>query len=140
MTHAPKKDLCELIIGLRRKVIDSAKQNSLLKDELTFSQFEALWFIGPGGKKSMEAIADFLKITPPSATSMIGKMEKIGFVSRIRDKKDKRVVYVSLTTKTKTHMQALRKHKEQLFKNIIAKLSTEDKKQLERIIRKLIED
>lgn len=140
MARAHKKDLCELIIGLRRKVIDSAKQSSLLKDELTFAQFEALWFIGLSGKKSMEAIADFLKITPPSATSMIGKMERQRLVKRTRDEKDRRVMYVRLTVKMKARLFAIRKHKEQLFKNIISKLSEEDKKQLERIIRKLIED
>ena len=134
-----KENLCELLLGFRRKIIESAKQSSL-KEELTFSQFETLWFIGFNGKKSMEAIADYLKITPPSATSMIAKMEKKGLVIRTRDVKDKRVIYISLTSETKKHLQALRKQKEKIFNNLVSKLSEVDKKHLERIIRTLIKN
>ena len=124
-------------MGLRRMITESIKKNTL-KDELTFSQFETLWFIGINGKKSMEAIADYLKITPPSTTSMISKMDKKGLVCRKRDIKDKRVVYISLTPKTKNHLRTLRMQKEKLFSLIISKLSKKDKEHLEQIIKKLI--
>ena len=139
MLHAYKENLCELLLGFRRKITESAKQSSL-KDELSFSQFETLWFIGFNGKKSMEAIADYLKITPPSATSMIGKMEKKNLVIRTRDVKDKRVIYISLTPKTKTHLQTLRKQKEKILNSIVSKLSSNDRKNFERIIKTLIEN
>jgi len=136
-TH--KEGLCELLLGFRRKIAESAKKNSL-KHELTFSQFETLWFIGSVGKKSMEAIADYLKITPPSATSMIGKMEKKGLVSRMQDVKDRRVIYIRLTKKTKKQLEALWRQKEKMFNKIVSKLSKKDKGNLERIIRTLIKD
>jgi len=136
-TH--KGSLCELMLGFRRKITESDKGN-FFKDELTFSQFETLWFIGSSGKKSMEAIAEHLKITPPSATSMIGKMEKRGLVSRKRDMKDRRVIYISLAAKTKKQLEALWKQKEKSFNTIVSKLSKKDKTNLERIIKILIKD
>lgn len=134
-----KSNLLELMLGFRRKINESTKESSL-KKELTISQFETLWFIGFDGKRSMESIADFLKITPPSATSMINKMEKRGLVSRKRDVKDKRIVYISLTTSTKNHLKSMRKNKEKVLCNIVSKLSQNDKKHLERIIKIIIEN
>jgi DNA-binding MarR family transcriptional regulator len=133
-----KDNIFELMLGFSRKIKESTKENSL-KNELTFPQFEILWFIGFNGKRSMESIADYLKITPPSATSMVHKMEKRGLLSRKHDIKDKRIVYISLTAKTKKHLKALRKHKEKLLKKIIDKLSQTDKNHFERIIKIIIE-
>jgi DNA-binding MarR family transcriptional regulator len=127
------------MLGFRRKINESTKESSL-KKELTISQFETLWFIGFLGNKSMESIADFLRITPPSATSMINKMEKRGLVSRKRDMKDKRIVYISLTASTKNHLKLMRKNKEKVLGNIVSKLSQDDKKHLERIIKIIIKN
>ena len=137
--HTPTTGLSELFMGFRRKIIERAKRHSL-KHELTFSQFEVLWFIGLRGKKSMEAIAEFLKITPPSATSMIGKMEGRGLVRRMQDSKDRRVMYISLTPRIERQLSTIRKQKEKLFDKLISKLTAIDRKHLERIIRILIED
>jgi DNA-binding MarR family transcriptional regulator len=134
-----KSNLLELMLGFRRKINESTKESSL-KKELTISQFETLWFIGFLGNKSMESIADFLRITPPSATSMINKMEKRGLVSRKRDMKDKRIVYISLTASTKNHLKLMRKNKEKVLGNIVSKLSQDDKKHLERIIKIIIKN
>lgn len=137
--HKNTESLCELLLGFRRKIIESAKKHSL-KDELTFSQLETLWFVGFHGKRSMEAIAGFLKITPPSATSMIAKMEEKGLVIREHDSSDRRIIHISLTARTKKQINAIRRQKERLFEKLVSKLSQKDRKDLGRIIRILIKD
>jgi DNA-binding MarR family transcriptional regulator len=129
--------MCELLLGIRRKIRENSPKKTI-RDDLTFSQFETLWFIGLKGRKNMETIAEHLKITPPSATYMINKMVKRGLVSRIHDIKDKRIVYISLTQKTKKNLEIIRKHKEEMFIHFISKLSSVDKQNLQRIIKILI--
>jgi DNA-binding MarR family transcriptional regulator len=138
MPILPKAGLGELLLAFRRKISTSTKRNPL-KDELSFSQLEALWFVGLSGKKSMEAIASYLKITPPSATALIEKMERKGLVRRERDSADRRVVFISVEDKVKKRLLFEWDQKEKVLDRLVSKLSLKDRESLERIIRKLIE-
>lgn len=127
----------DLLLSLRRKILESAKREGL-KHDLTFSQIEVLRLVGMSGKKTMKSIATYLKITPPSATELVAEMEKRGLVTREGDKKDKRVVFVVLTKASKKHFTTICKSKNLLFKKMISKLNGVDRKNLERIIKILI--
>lgn len=50
-----------------------------------------------GGMKATE-IAEFFSVTPGAVTSMCDKLEKLELVERIREKEDRRVVKMILTT------------------------------------------
>jgi DNA-binding MarR family transcriptional regulator len=132
-------EIGELLFNFRRKIIESEK-NKIMKDDLTFSQFETLWFIGPGGKKTMESIAKHFNIKPPSVTSIVDKMKSKGIIKKVRDKKDKRIYYVSLTSKAEKHFSEMKKHKEKIIKIIVSKLSEKDKEDLKRIISIIVKD
>ncbi len=106
--------------------------------DLTFSQVEVLHFIGPTGKETMKNIADFLKITPPSATEIVNEMEKKGLIKRQSDKSDRRVVFIVLSPLAKKLCASLWKRKELILKKIFSKLNKKDHKDFERIIRILI--
>ena len=134
-----KSGLGDLLLVLRRKIVEAVRKEGL-EHELTFSQVEVLYFIGPTGKMTMRSIANYLKITPPSATEIIAEMEKKGLVKRTSDKNDRRVVYIIFTKLAKKLFISVYKRKEFVFKKMIEKLSAKDKSNLERIIRILITD
>ena len=123
----------------RRKILESVKKEGL-KHDLTLSQVEILNFIGLSGKKTMRDIADYLKITPPSVTAIIEEMEEKGLVKRINDKKDRRVVFITLSEKTKKTFTSICRQKELIFKKMIFRLNKKDQKILERIINILIKE
>lgn len=135
-THA-KSSLGDLILILRRKIMESLKAAGF-EHELTFSQVEVLHFVGPEGKETMKSIADFLKITPPSATEIVAEMEKKGLVKRTSDERDRRVVFIVLSPLAKKLFISLHKRKEFVLKKIFSKLSKKDHEEFERIIRILI--
>jgi len=95
-----KSSLGDLLLIFRRKILESVKKEGL-KHDLTLSQVEILYFIGPAGKRTMKDIADYLKITPPSATTLVEEMETKGLIKRIKDQKDRRVVFITLAEKTR---------------------------------------
>jgi DNA-binding MarR family transcriptional regulator len=113
------------------------KQDGFAHD-LTFSQAEVLRFIGSNKKETMSAIADYLKITPPSATEIICEMEKRGLIKRKKDKKDRRVVFIILSDFAKKLFISSSRHKESVLKKMTSKLNKKDHENLERIIRILI--
>jgi len=128
----------ELIYSFRVSIRKSVKNKCFMNHDLTFSQAEALSFIGPTKEKTMKNIADYLKITPPSATEIINELEKKGLIKREGDKKDRRIVFITLTDRSKKFYFSLLKQKKLFFKKMISKLTKKDKKEFERIIRILI--
>ncbi len=129
----------ELLLAFRRKINTCTKKGPF-EQELTFSQIELLMFIGIDSKKSMESLANHLKVAPPSVTSMIAKMERKGLVVRRKDKVDRRVIYIELSPKTKKQVMSLWKEKELVLKKVVSKLTKTDKDHFIRIMQTLISD
>lgn len=100
---------------------------------------EIVRFIGTQGTVTMRAIANHLKITPPSATSIVDELEKKGVIDRTPDKQDRRVICISLTKKAKDLYARAVTHKQTVIQEMIDRLSPNDKKTLERIITILIQ-
>jgi DNA-binding MarR family transcriptional regulator len=132
-----KSGLGDLLFIFRRNILESIRKEEF-KHDLTFSQLEVLCFIGPAGKETMKNIADYLKITPPSATEIVTEMEKRSLVKRKNDKNDRRVVFIVLSHTAKKLFVSLSRRKEFILRKMISKLNEKDRKNLERIIRILI--
>jgi DNA-binding MarR family transcriptional regulator len=137
LTKSGLSDLMTVFIIFRKNILETIKKEGYGHD-LTFSQAEVLNFIGPSGKETMRNIADYLRITPPSATEIVTEMEKKGLVKRMSDKKDRRIVFITLTDSAKKFSVSLCKRKEVIFKKMLSKLSKKDRESFEKIIRILI--
>ena len=135
----PEPRLGELLLTFRRKIIESCRKEGL-PDDLSIPETEILWFIGPDGSATMKAIAEHLKITPPSVTSMVRTLEEKGIVLRKHDPTDRRTVLVVLSKKAKDLYSAIKKKKDGVLKKMLSRLSEKEKKELERIITILIKE
>ena len=67
--------------------------------DLTFARYEVLMLLSfsRSGSMPMTRIGSLLQVHPTSATSAVDRLERQGFVERVRDDKDRRVVLASLT-------------------------------------------
>ena len=135
----PEPQLGELLLSLRRKIIESCRKEGL-PDDLTMPEAEILWFIGPEGSVTMKAIAEHLKITPPSVTSMVRALEEKDIVERRADPADRRTVSIVLSKKAKALYSAIKKKKDGVLKKMLSRLSEKEKKELERLISILIKE
>jgi DNA-binding MarR family transcriptional regulator len=139
-THSPSTPLLgELLLTFRRKIIESCRKEGLPND-LSMPQVEVMSFIGPDGSETMKAIADHLRITPPSVTAMIAEMEKKGIVKRTVDPKDRRRISIVLSKKAKIIYSSILEKKNEVLQDMLSRLSATDKKELERIITILIKE
>ncbi len=127
----------DLLLVLRRNIIEVIRKEGLRHD-LTFSQVEVLYFISPTGRVTMKSIAEYLKITPPSATEIVSEMEEKGLIKRENDKKDRRVVHIVFTPLSRKLFSSISKRKELILQKMIKKLNKKDQAHLERIIKILI--
>ena len=135
-----KSGLWDFLFVFKRNIEENIKKEGLDSFDLTFSQVGILRFIGPSGKETMKSIANYLKITPPSATEIVAELEKKGLVKRKKNKNDRRVVLIVFTPMAKKIFSSLCKHRELILEKILSKLNKKDFENFERIIKILIKD
>lgn len=107
---------------------------------LPMAQMETLRLIGEEESVPMKQVADFLAITPPSATVLINNLVKLGFVQRNSDKLDRRAVHLSLTKKGKVVLQEGIKQRCKRLMILLKNLSKTEQTQLLTILTKMSRD
>ena len=105
--------------------------------QLTVLQLQALVFIHKKKSLQMTEIADFFKISMPTATALLDRLVNFGWVERCENKKDRRMVNVSLTKKGESLLNKALAIIRQKVNKMLSYLSLEDRKQMLRILSNL---
>ena len=85
----------------------------------------------------MKNIADFLSITPPSATSIINRLIKLNLLKRQNNPKDRRIIKIVVTSKGKKVLENEMKKVSRHLKEIFSQLNQKEQKQLVKILTKI---
>ena len=118
------------------------KQSTI--DGLTRSEYELLVMLVMNLKEDNEAltvteISNLLQITPAGVTHFINPLEKAGYIERLQDSNDRRIVRIGLTDKgTKVAEALILEVQEQLI-GLINHLGEEDSKTFIRLMTQAIE-
>ena len=101
---------------------------SLLGIGVTVNEAHVLEAVGKGdGVATISDIANFLKVSLPSAAVAVQKLERRGFVEKTPDRQDGRKMNVSLTALGEKLDRAHRIFHRKMVKDISGVLSDEDK-------------
>ncbi|MDP8230377.1 MAG: MarR family winged helix-turn-helix transcriptional regulator [Candidatus Gorgyraea atricola] len=119
------------------KLMRTVQTSSLFKLNISSAQIIILVTIQAHGQCKTKTVAKERNISPPTATGLIDRLVRSGYVKRSPDPEDRRVVMVSLTKKgeniVKTHMGAIR----DVWKKILVRLTAEEQKQYLHILKKI---
>ena len=134
MKNAELQELTSLLFATRR----------LIKQQRTLGcvhpqgwlQMETLNYIGDHEGPTMHDLAAFLGITAPSASSLIGKLARAGFVRRAAGH-DRRAVCLFVTPAGKKELARGRRASAGALQGVFSKLSPRDLSELIRILRNL---
>lgn len=96
-----------------------------------------LRYINEKSYVSMKNIADFLSITPPSATSIINRLIKLNLLKRQNNPKDRRIIKIVVTSKGKKVLENEMKKVSRHLKEIFSQLNQKEQKQLVKILTKI---
>lgn len=133
----PKIDqLTALFFGTSRLIREHMKPTKKTNPS-TFLRIGTLHYISESRRPTMQEVAKFLSITPPSATSLIDGLIQSGMVTRVSDASDRRMIRLEISLKGK---QILGKtHKEMMLhiRQVLEKLDSKDIDDLIRIMKKL---
>jgi DNA-binding MarR family transcriptional regulator len=105
--------------------------------EYTLSQLEVLNFVVEKKNPTMKDIAAHMRITAPSATTLVEYLYAQKLVVRKPDPHDRRGVRIFPTSKTLHLFSKFKKVKTTAFKEILRPLSAADRNELTAIFNKL---
>lgn len=127
-------ELIELIFTMNRLTKDGMENE---KGSPSYIQLQALSFVLRQKNPIMKDVAEYLNITPPSATFLVNNLIKLDLVKRIYDSDDKRIIHLSISNKGKKELQAgFAKSKQHLHKKL-SFLSVKERQNFILILKKI---
>ena len=143
MTNQDQLDLTQELFQLMKQFPrPKLKQSSI--DGLTRSEYELLVMLVMSTKDGKGAftvteISNLLQVTPAGVTHLINPLEEAGYIERLPDPHDRRIVRIGLTDKgTQTAETLISEVRENLI-GLVNHLGKEDSKTLIRLMSKSIE-
>lgn len=82
-------------------------------------------------------IQDFMKISKPAVSQMLGSMEKRGLIEREIDPNDKRKFVMTITDNTKKEMNSMKKEFNTMMDEVVSQLGVDDTKEVIRLFDKM---
>ena len=105
---------------------------------ITIPQLWVLQSLRGEGKSKMSDLAAFLNISKPAATGLVDRLITQGLVTRLRDEKDRRNVWVELSAKGKKIIDGIWKKKQKAMVEVFGKISADDRAQQIRIMEEIV--
>ena len=103
-------------------------------------QRSALFFLYDEGAKSLGALSEHDKVTPPSMNRTVNHLLERGYVTRVTDETDARKVSIDLTDLGRDFVEETRRRRDRWFEDRLGKLTPEERAALDAavpVIRKL---
>lgn len=104
---------------------------------VNFLQVHALMLLGEQPGMTMKELARLLNVAPPSATSFVDRLVRLGWVLRTHDRHNRKLVRLQVTRKGKGALQHHKEKKQLIVRTLIALLPVSDRRHLLRILRHL---
>lgn len=135
-------DKVAILIKRAALVVEKMSNHVLVPYELTHTQYKILMVLFRNkGKQIRQAdIETHFSMTNPSVTGIIQNLEKKGLVQRIQNPDDKRSKLLTLTEQAVSMEQELRAQGESLEKQVTAKLTEDESRQLIVLLKKILAD
>ena len=129
--------IISLIFKNSRLIREHLRKEKKHPDPFSILRLEVLRYVLERKNPLMREVADYFCITPPSATSLVNSLVKLGMLQRLEDKNDRRVIRLYLTSKGKREIEKGFKEISHNMKGILALLNLREQKELIKILGKL---
>lgn len=128
----PRQDAADQFVKLipliRRKLLRRSDLPQI--PNLNFSHFHLLMLIEDEGAVTNGQISETLSIAPPNVTPLITKLVDEGYITRVPDERDRRVIWNQLTDQGERVLLERRDSFRRLFEDRLAFLNEEETNRL----------
>jgi MarR family transcriptional regulator, organic hydroperoxide resistance regulator len=131
------KEMACLAPKMAREFISRQVKN-IEKKNLTMSQVLILEMLYPDHKVIMKHIADVLKISTPAVTGLVDKLEKMDYIARNRDSKDRRVIKIEIMELGIEIVEKIQEQRMKMIEEFFSVLDEDEREMYIKIIRKVV--
>ena len=123
------------LFELKRKLLED--KISEQPYNLTITKFLILKFIGISSKRMVAEISSNLKLTSGATTILLNQLEDDALVQRVRDQKDRRIVWISLTEAGETLVNYVIEQRNLFWQDMLFALTPEEQDEYLRMLEKM---
>ncbi len=128
-------ELSELFFATRQLI---RRELPIKSDPNGWSRSEILRYVSESDTApTMQEIADFLRITAPSATSLVSYLERKKLIKKVRLSGDRRNVHIEITAEGKAALKQYILRSRKILSQVFSKLDSTEIHTLVQILRKL---
>lgn len=120
------------------RVLHHAMTQKFKGENLNLMQLHVLYYIREHEGVTMKELAQYLKITSPSATTFVARLVRNKWVRRTRNKVNRKLIHLYLTDIGREVVAEKLANKQQLMRSIFLGLSPKDQLDLHRIMHHLL--
>lgn len=124
------------LLNQQTRFLAKEVNNRLSDHGLYASQWSIIFCIERFGPMTQTAIWKYLNVEAPTVTRTLSRMEKNGWIVR-KQGNDKRERVIELTEEAEQKFLAVRQTMDKFEQDILVDLSTEEKQQLQLLLRKI---
>lgn len=121
-----------VIQGFARRQADE-----LYKGKITLPQFLALDFLNRRGECKMTDMAHFMQVTTAAVTGTVDRLVRDGYVVRVYDPDDRRIIRIKLTAKGMELVTRINQQRRRMLIKIFGKLSEAERKEHLRLLMRI---
>ncbi len=141
LSEKPPFVLLHQIRGMIDKEVDSHLQREC---QITLAQFRVLAFLYHsmlhGERVPLSELAEILMVTKANITGLIDRLRAQRYVRRVRDRNDRRRIFVEITPEGSTKLEAAILHFENFMQSLMGSVFTkEERVQFHRLLKKFNE-
>jgi len=111
--------------------------SELFKGKVTLPQLFILNFLDKEVQSRMTDLAHFLNVTTAAATGIVDRLVKYGYVQRVYEPLDRRIIKIKLTSKGLELLKKINQQKRQMIIDIFGKISQVERQDYLRILMRI---
>ena len=113
------------------------QSSEFYKVKVTLPQIIILNFLHTQGETKMSDMARTMEVTTAAMTGIVDRLVREGYVTRVYDPSDRRIVKIRLTSKGKILVERINQQRHQMIIKIFGKISEADRKNYLRILMQI---
>ena len=141
MKHNSLSSFSEEVVSLIPRLMQGVfkrQTDALGKGKITIPQYVCMDLIGAKGPVMMKEIALSLEVSLPAATGLVDRLYITGFVKRIFEPTDRRIIRIILTEKGKKALKEVKEKRREVIKDVFSHLSQRERELYLKILKKVV--
>lgn len=127
LTLSEFADKIEEVVPAVMRGFAKMQTNELFKGKITLPQFFILSHLYKQGESQMNELANVMEVTTAAVTGIVDRLVTSGYVMRLYNPKDRRVINIRLTQKGSDLVKRISRQRREVTREIFGKISKEER-------------